>query len=151
MENQTNTNQPKYKFAPNDKCQYCQMEPRAHSFRRMTNVPTQDGQTIFYSKVANALLYDNTESILEHFQGELEGVGEWRWIFDCREMGLKHYTQFGLVKHLARLIEKQGGLRRIYLLEPSWLVNVTLKCAGLFMNLPETLFISNPPDDISIL
>jgi hypothetical protein len=164
-------------LVPNNKCNYCNINPNSHSFKQVKNSlippslklsytsffpfreercdnetfeialgckrildPTVSGEyVIFYSKVATAELYNNTESILHHFNKELECVREWCWIFDCKDMDFKHYIQFNLIKELAKLIELHGGLRRIYLLEPSWLIHMSIKCANLFMTLPEII------------
>jgi hypothetical protein len=126
-------------LVPNNKCNYCNTNPNSHSFKQLKNSSISGKYVIFYSKVANAELYNNTESILHHFHKELEGIGEWYWIFDCKGMKFNHYIQFNLIKELAKLIELHGGLRRIYLLEPSWLIHMSIKCANIFMTLPEII------------
>jgi hypothetical protein len=64
-------------------------------------------------------------------------------------MGFKHYIQFGLVRELAKLIESHGGLRKIYLLEPSWLIHMSIQCAGMFMTLPEIIYVDNPSEELA--
>lgn len=102
-------------------CSYCARNPRSHSFKKVENkykidflVYNEYEPEIFYSRPAQAELYEDTVSVVKHFELALNGVSEWEWIFDCQGMGLSHYTQFGLVQKLCKLFAAQGGFVRIY-------------------------------------
>lgn len=126
-------------------CSYCARNPKSHSFKKVENknmigflVLSEYDPEIFYSRPALAELYNNTASVIKHFEIGLTGVAEWEWIFDCEGMGFSHYTQFGLVKDLCRLFGAQGGLKRVYILNSNWLINITIAAArAILPNFPD--------------
>lgn len=131
----------------NTKCSFCRINPRSHSFREITDL-TGNAQDIrvFYSRPAEAELYRDTISVVHHFECELISVKDWEWIFDCDGMEIGHYTQFGLVRELCQLFKRQGGLRRVKIINSGWLINLTVKCARLIW--PELPTITNHPDGL---
>ncbi len=131
-------------------CSYCSKNPRSHSFKKVENKNIIDFLTrsdlndidIFYSCPAQAELYNNTASVVSHFALQLTGVSEWEWIFDCQGMEFLHYIQFGLVRELCRLFGQQGGLKRVYILNSNWLINITISMAqSVLPNFPDIRFI----------
>jgi hypothetical protein len=51
-------------------CDICNQIPSSHSFEVVCHVPRIDNikEIIFYTKVANAIRYDDTEGILNHYE-----------------------------------------------------------------------------------
>lgn len=131
------------------KCAFCQVNPSSHSFREIldTDVTSLNHVRVFYSRPADAELYRDTVSIVHHFECELAGVGEWEWIFDCSGMGMGHYMQFGLVRELCQLFKTHGELRHVKIINSSWMINMTVRCARLVW--PGLPLISIRPGDIS--
>lgn len=123
----------------NIKCAFCKVNPSNHSFKEINNYSQNNSNArVFYSRPADAKLYKDTKSVIHHFECELLGIGDWEWIFDCEEMDIGHYTQFGLVRELCQLFALQGGLRRVKIINSGWLINLTVRCARLvWPKLPE--------------
>ena len=143
MDNMNNFNQMQIVKMSHD-CSFCRENPRSHSFTEIqaqANINRTDSSTerrLFYSRPADAELYRDTISVVHHFECVLEGVGDWEWIFDCDRMGIAHYTQFELCRELCKLFVRQGGLRRVYIINTNWLIGVTIKCAkAVWHGLPE--------------
>jgi hypothetical protein len=130
-------------------CSYCAKNPRSHSFKKVEHknrigflAPSEYEPEIFYSCPAEAELYDNTESVIKHFEIGLTGIEEWEWFFDCQGMSFSHYTQFGLVRELCKLFAQQGGLKRVYILNSNWLITRTIMGArAILPNFPDIRFI----------
>jgi len=114
-----------------NECSYCKINPRSHSFHEVSHLQNQLGQRVFYSRPADAELYQDTVSILHHFECKLEGVSKWEWTFDCAGMGIEHYTQFGLVKELCLLLKRHGGLQQVNIINAGCFINFTVKFAKL--------------------
>ena len=84
-------------------CEKCVNKPNAHSFN-LISMPADNNESsesssasseppfVFYTKIANAIDYDDVDGILEHYRKFLEliNTNNWIWIFDCDGLEIKH-------------------------------------------------------------
>lgn len=90
-------------------CKYCYKNPRSHSFSLISNYDF-DGNNgkLFYTKISDAELYDDTEGIINHYENYLNFINpqNWIWIIDFEDIELKHTLQINTTIKLSRLIKK---------------------------------------------
>ena len=79
-------------------CLTCYNQPSSRSFNCVCETKNK-GEFIFYTKVADAKLYNDTTGILTHYENMLNYVNPeaWIWIFDCKDYKLKHSLQIKTV------------------------------------------------------
>jgi hypothetical protein len=96
-------------------CKYCYNNPKSHSFSLIsdyvlnyTNGNNVNKGKLFYTKIANAELYDDTISIISHYENYLNFIkpDNWIWIIDFEDIELKHTLQINTTIKLAQLIKK---------------------------------------------
>lgn len=113
----------------------CAVYPDSHSFRII-----QDKKDVsyFYSCPSKAVLYDDTEGILSHFENALvNNQGKkWVWIFDAYGFGIKHMMQIRVAINLAKLISGKLGesLVQIVIINKTWHIDVILNTVWLFLS-----------------
>jgi hypothetical protein len=119
-------------------CDICDKLPNAHSFRVICNTIFKDNNTIsvYYTKVDEAIRYDDTEGILQHYENLLryDSPSDWIWIFDCDGYGLKHSMEIKTAIGIAKIINKSLGLRRILVINSNFLINMMFKTVKIFLN-----------------
>lgn len=90
-------------------CNFCYKNPRSHSFSLISdyNIKENTGK-LFYTKIADAELYDDTNSIVSHYENFLNFIkpNNWIWIIDFKDIELKHTLQINTTIQLSRLIKK---------------------------------------------
>jgi hypothetical protein len=95
-------------------CSICYNEPFSHSFSLICK--TDDDVYIFYTKFANAKLYDDTKGILNHTNNYLSYINpnKWIWIVDCIGFELKHSLQIKTALGLINIIKTFGKLKYMF-------------------------------------
>jgi hypothetical protein len=88
-------------------CPYCSTYgPNTHSFKLIANTPKYG--RVFYTCVAKAEDFSNTKAIITHLKAELGEPGEtlqpWSWIFDCKDLKMKHTLQIDVAISIAKLL-----------------------------------------------
>ena len=120
-----------------DYCYICHQIPFAHSFEVVCRVPRIDNikEIIFYTKVANAIKYDDSDGIINHYINLLNIVNpeQWIWIFDCDQFGLKHSLELKTAKQLANLISKFGRVKKILVINSNTFINLVYKAIKGFL------------------
>jgi hypothetical protein len=118
-------------------CDICHLLPSAHSFEVVCSVHRKDNikEVIFYTKVANAIRYDDTKGIINHYKNllQLENPDQWIWIFDCDQFGLKHSLELKTAKQLANLISKFGRVKKILVINSNTFINLVYKAIKGFL------------------
>ena len=116
-------------------CKKCYNNPKAHSFKI---VKIDAIKTVFYTCVADAEEYNDTNGILCHYENMLKNNGnkEWIWIFDCDRMELKHSLEVNTAKKLAQLISEKysHNLQQIYIINSNYILNIILNFIWIFLN-----------------
>ncbi len=96
-------------------CKYCYNNPKSHSFSLISDYIIKEnignGENIgklFYTKIADAKLYDDSEGIISHYENYLNFIkpDNWIWIIDFEDIELKHTLQINTTIKLAQLIKK---------------------------------------------
>jgi hypothetical protein len=86
------------------KCPFCAIDADSHS---LVKIKETTSIVYFYTCPANAKLYYDMPSIINHYNGVLSEIPQdkyWIWIFDSSNFGFKHFIQFRVGIELAKLI-----------------------------------------------
>jgi len=96
-------------------CKICYNSPGSHSFSLICK--TLDDEYIFYTKFANAKLYDDTKGILNHVQTYLSYINpdKWIWIVDCVGFEFKHSLEIQTAYGLINIIKTFGKLKYMFI------------------------------------
>lgn len=100
-------------------CKICALQPGSHSFRE---IERENEILFFYTKPAEAILYNDTQGILHHYSNMLVSIKEakWSWIFDMNSFGITHLLNPYLCYSLAILIGKfSKTLQNIFIINPN--------------------------------
>lgn len=136
-------------------CKICKELPNAHSFDIFCygiDIREKDEDkkkiTVFYTRVANAIRYDDMKGILEHYTNllKLEKPTKWIWIFDCNGFEWKHSIQIKTAIGIAKLINEFGNVHRIIVINSNFLINTLFAGLKAFLNndiLKNTIMIKN--------
>ncbi len=120
-----------------DYCLTCSEISSAHSFEVVCSVPRTDNlkEVVFYTKVANAIKYYDTEGILNHYENLLHIVNpdQWIWIFDCDQFSLKHSLEIKTAKNIAALISRFGKVKKILVINSNIFINIVYKAIKTFL------------------
>jgi hypothetical protein len=111
-------------------CKTCFESPGSHSFSylcKTTNININE--YVFYTCIANAKLYNDTNGILKHYSNYLEIMNPdlWIWIFNCDGFSMKHYFDIHTIRGLANLIKTYGKVKHIYIINITKLLYLVLK------------------------
>jgi hypothetical protein len=90
-------------------CSFCYKNPRAHSFTLLSDYNNKDNNgKLFYTKIADAELYNSTNSIIKHYENYLNFIKpeNWIWIVDFDNIQLKHILEVNTTIELSKLIKK---------------------------------------------
>ena len=90
-------------------CDLCNKNPHSHSFTLLSDYAfNQINGKLFYTKIADAELYYDTEGILRHYENYLNFIKpeNWIWIIDFDSIELKHTLQLNTTIELSKLITK---------------------------------------------
>jgi hypothetical protein len=113
-------------------CQRCVDFPYAHSFEllfKAKNIETQKDVNFYYTKVSDAIRYNDTNGILLHYQNllNMSKPDSWVWIFDCNGFGLKHSLEIKTAIGLSRIINQFGRVENILVINSNFFINAILK------------------------
>lgn len=114
-------------------CQTCIDIPGAHSFHTVGEYNTIP---ILYTKVADAKYYDDTHGILLHYRnllGLLEGK-EWIWVFDCKDLGIKHCFELQTAKGICNILKQNGNVAHILIINSNTFLNIILESIAFFLH-----------------
>jgi hypothetical protein len=116
----------------NELCSICAIDPSSHSFHKVSELE-------FYTCVGDTTKYDDTEGILLHYRNFLENHGEnqWIWIFDCKNLGLKHILELKTAHGIIKLLEEKYGknLKKIVIINPTWHIHSLLAILWPFLSI----------------
>jgi hypothetical protein len=109
-------------------CPICAIHPSAHSLTKQDNV--------YYTCPAKAIRYDDTNGIINHYEGVLGEINEpWTWVFDGKGFKLEHSMQIDLGIKLAGVISKYSDLlEKIIIINPTIYVHLIYNVLYPFMN-----------------
>jgi hypothetical protein len=117
-------------------CPQCLIDPLNHS---LTNFLEKDNILYFYTCPTKAKLYNDTDSIIHHYNGTLSDIPEnkrWIWIFDGTDFDLKHFLQIELAIELTKLISSKfsKNLEKIIIINPTIYISLTYNIIKPFLN-----------------
>jgi hypothetical protein len=118
------------------KCPLCELMPSSHSF---TKVLERKGIIYYYTCPAQAILYYDVNSIINHYDGVLSEMPEdkeWIWICDSLDFTIKHAMQTDVAIELAKLISNKfsTNLKKIIIINPTFYITITHKMLMPFLN-----------------
>lgn len=129
-------------------CKTCFNSPGSHSFSLICK--TLDDEYIFYTKFANARLYDDTKGILAHIKTYLSYINpdKWIWIVDCVGFELKHSIEFKTAYGIMNIIKTFGKLKYMFITNSNMLFDGMFKIVSVVCSeeLKKKLFIFNKND-----
>jgi hypothetical protein len=118
-----------------DICIQCYNEPNSHSFKKIRETETK---IVYYTCVSEARKYDDNEGILNHYKNLLNQNKDkkWIWVFDCKDLEMKHIKNVKLAKELALLITENylEKLQKILIVNKTWYIYILLKIVLPFFN-----------------
>ncbi len=137
-----------------DYCPACRLDNRAHSFeffcstgRKFVQVVENEidpedinyqmnPEAVFYTRVADAKLYYDTDGILAHYENLLNRVNpvRWVWIFDCNGFELKHSLELKTAIGIAKLISRFGRVSRILVINSNYFINFVIRSVKIFLD-----------------
>jgi hypothetical protein len=130
-------------------CPVCAVYPNSHSFHFIYE---KNDIAYFYSCPSQALLSDDADGILSHFDKELtkKQGKKWVWIFNAQDFGMKHMMQMRLAIDLARLISNKFGemLTKIVIINKTWHIDVILNTVWFFLSDHVRGIITENNDDV---
>lgn len=91
---------------------------------------------VLYTKVADAKHYNDTIGILQHYKNLLallEGK-KWIWIFDCKDLGIKHCFEFQTAKGICDLLKQNGNVAHILIINSNIYLNIILDSISFFLD-----------------
>ena len=110
-------------------CEHCKLYgDDNHSFKVVGRSSTFG--RIIYTCISRARDYSNRKSILTHIENVLEQEkGAWTWVFDCKDIAMKHTMQLDVAIAIANLIKKKyrDFLQRIVVINPTSGVDTVIK------------------------
>ena len=117
-------------------CPLCELMPSSHSFTKMLE---RKGIIYYYTCPAQAILYYDVNSIINHYNGVLSDLPEdkeWVWIFDSLGFGFIHAMQTSVAIELAKLISDKfsKNLKKILIINPTFYITITHKMLMPFLN-----------------
>lgn len=125
-------------------CKYCKKDNYSHSFSlfKKSNL----GNDIFYTKISNAKMFNNPNSIIHHIEIELDNnnTNIWYWIIDFKNANTEHYFAFNTLIKLSKWIKYSNrtlNLKKIYINNSNILINKLIFLAKLY--LPERIEVIN--------
>ena len=116
-------------------CPLCELQPSSHS---LTKVLEKKGIIYYYTCPSQAILYYDTNGIINHYDGVLSDIKdkEWVWIFDSLDFGIVHAMQINVAIELAKLISNKfsNNLKKIIIINPTFYIKIIHKMILPFLN-----------------
>ena len=108
-------------------CPICELVPSSHS---LTKLLEKKDIIYYYTCPSQAILYYDTEGIINHFNGVLSEIPEhkeWVWIFDSLDFSFIHAIQINVAIELAKLISNKfsKNLKKIIIINPTFYITTT--------------------------
>jgi hypothetical protein len=120
-------------------CQDCIDIPNSHSFELLCksrhSVTNQD-VIFYYTKVSNAIKYNDTNGILEHYENLLtkSNPDSWIWVFDCNGFGLKHSLEIKTAIGISKIINKFGKVKNIFVINSNYFINAVQRIVNFVLD-----------------
>lgn len=116
-------------------CPLCKLQPSSHSLKKVL----EEKGIIYYTCPAQATLYYDVKSIINHYDGVLSEIPEnkeWIWIFDSLDFGFIHMMQTNVAIELAKLISNKfsKNLKKIIIINPTVYITLIHKIIMPFLN-----------------
>jgi hypothetical protein len=110
-------------------CTYCATDPFSHSLVKLS-------EDTYYTKPAEAKLYYDADSIINHYRLELPKDKEWVWMFDAKGFGIKHLIHIDVGVKLAKLLssEYSHNLSKIVIINSNMYVNMIYYSVSPFLS-----------------
>lgn len=118
-------------------CETCYKYPGSHSFTYLCKTnDISSNEYIFYTCVADAILYNDTNGIVNHYKNYLEIMNpdSWIWIFNCDKFEMKHYLDVCTISRLASLIKQNGKVKHIYIINYTNLIYLLINLVKPILN-----------------
>jgi hypothetical protein len=114
-------------------CPWCKVNPNSHSFRLIKTILDI---SYIYCKPASAELYNDTESVTNHFNGLISDIpNKWVFILDCQDFTLKHAIELGIAKEIATILYRnQQNIVNIIIMNPNAYIDIPLVFIRNFLN-----------------
>ena len=118
------------------KCAICEIDPYNHSLKK---IGVKENTYIYYTCPSQAKMYNDTEGILNHYDGVLSEIPEdkdWIWIFDSLDFNFKHYIQIDIGIGLSKLITNKfsDNLKKIIIINPTFYISLTYGIVRIFLS-----------------
>jgi hypothetical protein len=119
----------------NEICEKCFLDPSSHSFKLIRE---SKNFCIFYTCVSQAKLYNDVEGIINHYKNLLEKNKNkyWIWIFDCKDLELKHIMNINIPILLTKMIKNHyiSKLKKIIIINKKKYIEFILKIVLSFLD-----------------
>jgi hypothetical protein len=95
-----------------------------------------DKEYIFYTKISDSILYNDTDGILKHYENMLNYVEpkSWIWIVNCDSYSLKHSLEIKTTIGLAKLINRFGRVKKILVINTNSFINGVYSIINKFLS-----------------
>ena len=116
-------------------CEKCVNKPNAHSFNLIgmsaNNNESSEASVVtavFYTKIANAIDYDDVNGILEHYRKLLQLINQkdWIWIFDCNDLEIKHCFEITTSIGINKILKENGKNKKIFIINSNAFLTIIL-------------------------
>ena len=126
-------------------CIYCQENSNSHSFNILDyhSLNENNIQNLFYTKIADAELYNKPDTIIYHIEqtlkyNKIHYDKEWMWIIDFNNSEFKHYISFNTVKEISKWINKESlnlckNLKEINIINSNFMINSLILLSKWFL------------------
>lgn len=120
-------------------CEECLLQPNSHSFELLCKVndkKTNNIVNIYYTKVANAIKYNDTEGILRHYENLLtySEPDSWVWIFDCNDFGIKHSLEIKTAIGISKILNRFKKIKNILVINSNYFINAIQRAVNFVLN-----------------
>ena len=117
-------------------CIKCHNNSQSHSFSLLCNFNYNNKVNhLFYTKPSNAILYNDTEGVLLHYENYLNYINpeSWYWVVDFDKFEFKHSLEISTVIGLSKLIARFGKVNGIIIINQSKYFKYLLQIARPFI------------------
>jgi hypothetical protein len=129
----------------NTLCKDCSIDSMSHSFNLLDLYKNANNEDVylFYTRISDAKKYNDTDSILNHYNNLLNFVNptKWIWVVDFAHFELKHYLHLKTPIELAKLLDKFGKIDNVIVINQNKFVNLLINLLTKFINMKYNIFI----------
>jgi len=117
-------------------CPLCSIDPSSHS---LSKIRETESKIFFYSCLAAAKLYFDSDGIVNHYNGMLSEIPKnkkWIWICDSKDFNFNHFIQINVGFELAKLITSKfsDNLLKIIIINPTIYITLAYKSIKIFLS-----------------